>query len=157
MSFKKSGNSSFVQFNGPASVDPLLFSQLCVYHYTEVRKIQSVRYMNRGRSAWSLSPPIQLVKLCLKKSQKVNSTSDGYLGTAVIGKNPQLICLSGNSTMTVPGQTSKLKHQKEPVLVEQARHHNLPNGISINSCHANPKNRIIPIILMNACTENIWI
>ena len=35
---KKYGDSNFDQFNCPASMDPLLFSQLCMFHYMEVRK-----------------------------------------------------------------------------------------------------------------------
>ena len=137
-------------------MDPLLFSQLCVFHYTEVRKPtvseineqgQIYRVHHHQLNWWSVS----------RRTQKVNSTSDWCLGTVIINKNHQWICVPGNSTITLPGHTNKLKHQKEPVLVGQTRHHNLPNGMSINSCYAKPKNRIIPIISMNTSTENIWI
>ena len=36
---KKYGDFSFDQFNCPTSMDPLLFSHLCVFHYMEVRKL----------------------------------------------------------------------------------------------------------------------
>ena len=122
----------------------------------EVRKPTVNKIHEQGKSTQSLSPSTQLVKLCLKKHQKVNFISDGYLGTTIIDKNHQLICVARNSTITIPEHTSKLKHQK-PILVNQARHHNLPNGVSINSCYAKPKNRTIPIILINTRPENVWI
>ena len=73
-----------------------------------------------------------------------------------IGTKQHPICIPGNSTITIPGHTSKLP-SRITCLVEQAEHHNLPLGIVINRCMATPKARSIPVILINTNMYNVWI
>ena len=58
--------------------------------------------------------------------------------------------------ITVPGHTTKV-HPKAACLVEQAEHHNLPQGIVINRCVATVKSRSVPVILINTTKQNVWL
>ena len=69
-------------------------------------------------------------------------------------KNP--ICIPGNSVITVPGHTTKI-HPKAVCLVEQAEHHNLPQGIVVNRCVGKVKSRSMPVILINTTKQNVWL
>ena len=94
---------NFDQFNCPAIVNPFLFSQLCVFHYMKVRK-PTVNEIHDQRQIYMESITTDSNgEVVSKKTQNVNPCSDGCLGTAIIGKNHQLICVPGNSTITVPG------------------------------------------------------
>ena len=73
-----------------------------------------------------------------------------------IGTKQQPICIPSNSTITIPGHTSKLL-SRIPCLVEQAEHHNILLGIVINRCMATPKARSIPVILIDTNRYNVWI
>ena len=42
-------------------------------------------------------------------------------------------------------------------LVEQAEHHNLPQGIVVNRCVAKVKSRSMPVILINTNKQNVWL
>ena len=42
-------------------------------------------------------------------------------------------------------------------LVEQAEHHNLPQGIVVNRCVATVKSRSVPVILINTIKQNVWL
>ena len=58
--------------------------------------------------------------------------------------------------ITVPGHTTKI-HPKAVCLVEQAEHHNLPQGIVVNRCVATVKSRSMPVILINTTKQNVWL
>ena len=93
---------------------------------------------------------------CLKKSQPSFIGKDGLIGQVTIGTKQQPICIPGNSTITIPGCTSKLP-SRITCLVEQVEHHNLPLGIVINRYMAMPKARLIPVVLINTNRYNVWI
>ena len=42
-------------------------------------------------------------------------------------------------------------------MVEQAEHHNLPQGIVVNRCVAKVKSRSMPVILINTTKQNVWL
>ena len=71
-----------------------------------------------------------------------------------IGKEP--ICIPGNAMLTVPGNTSKVE-KGQSYIVEQVAHHNLPHGLVVNSCCVTAKARKVPVILINATDQNIWV
>ena len=54
------------------------------------------------------------------------------------------------------GHTTKV-HPKAVCLVEQAEHHNLPQGIVVNRCVATVKSRSMPVILINTTKQNVWL
>ena len=56
----------------------------------------------------------------------------------------------------MPGHTTKV-HPKAVCLVEQAEHHNLPQGIVVNRCVATVKSRSVPVILINTNKQNVWL
>ena len=58
--------------------------------------------------------------------------------------------------ITVPGHTTKV-HPKAVCLVEQAEHHNLPQGIVVNRCVDTVKSRSMPVILINTTKQNVWL
>ena len=74
----------------------------------------------------------------------------------MIGSRKNPICIPGNSVITVPGHTTKI-HPKAECLVEQAEHHNLPQGIVVNRCVAKVKSRSMPVILINTTKQNVWL
>ena len=41
--------------------------------------------------------------------------------------------------------------------MEQAEHHNLPQGIVVNRCVATVKSRSMPVILINTNKQNVWL
>ena len=43
------------------------------------------------------------------------------------------------------------------MLVEQAEHRNLPQGIVVNRCVAKVKSRSVPVILINTTKQNVWL
>ena len=56
----------------------------------------------------------------------------------------------------MPGHTTRV-HPKAVCLVEQAEHHNLPQGIVVNRCVASVKSRSVPVILINTNKQNVWL
>ena len=92
----------------------------------------------------------------LKKAQPSFIGKDGLIGQVTIGTKQQPIHIPSNSTITIPGHTSKLP-SRITCLVEQVEHHNLPLGIVINQYVATPKARSIPVILINTNRYNVWI
>ena len=58
--------------------------------------------------------------------------------------------------LSLLGHTTKI-HPKAVCLVEQAKHHNLPQGIVVNRCVAKVKSRSVPVILINTTKWNVWL
>ena len=73
------------------------------------------------------------------KCQNSIDQRDRATGTVKIGGKKEPICIPSNTTLTVPGITSKL-NAKWTYLFEQAEH-NLPNNLVVNSCYITPKAR----------------
>ena len=156
-SMNKYGEESFNSFQCLVGVNPLLFSQLCLYHYAEISKdqdygVQSVYHQPDDKDK---SPKIS-ADLSKEKGQPSCIGKDGLIGQVTIGTKQWPICIPGNSTITIPGCNSKLP-SKIMCLVEQAEYHNLPFGIVINWCMAIPKARSIPVILISTNRYNVWI
>ena len=93
---------------------------------------------------------------CLKKDLQNFGDKTGCIDqvTAVSKKHP--VCIPGNAVITVPWQTNIIP-SKVTCLFEQAEHHNLPTGITVNRCMATTKARPAPIILINTTKQNIWL
>ena len=81
---------------------------------------------------------------------------DGLIGKVIVGIKQQPICIPGNSTITILGQTNKLT-ARTTCLVEQVECHNLPLDIVVNWCVAIPKARAILIIIINTNKFNVWV
>ena len=146
---QKYGTTGFDSFICPEGVNPLLFSQLCIYHHSNVQKTNTL-----GATSEVMSQNIKASKspktddLSKKKDQSYFKRKNGAIGQVTIGSKQNPVCIPSNSALTVPGQTSKIP-SKLTCLVEQAQHHNLPPSIVINRCVATTKARSVPVILVN--------
>ena len=154
---QKYGPTGFNSFICPEGVNPLLFSQLYVFHHSNVQKNNTL-----GATSEVMSQNIQSNKspetddLSKKKDQLNFRRKDGTIGQVTIGSKQNPVCVPGNSALTVQGQTNKIS-SKLTCLVEQAQHHNLPPGIVINRCVATTKARSVPVILVITNRQNVWI
>ena len=138
-------------------VNPLLFSQLCIYYYADV--VPAV--VNEICDEDGLVYTKEVTKnkkgnIIDKKHQNFVSGEDEPTGTVTIGMNKQPICVPGNSTITVPGKLSKLV-KKGSYLVESAVHNNLPSGVVVNHSYATLKAGQVAVILIFTTSRNIWI
>ena len=146
---EKYGTSGFNSFICPEGVNPLLFSQLCVYHYSDASKSSGLGILTQTVSQQQeQTEPSKTNGLCKTEDQQNFDDATRHIGQVTIGSRKNSICIPRNSVMTVLEHTTKI--QPEAVcLVEQAEHHNLPLGIVVNRCVAKVKARSMPVILMN--------
>ena len=140
MFVKKYGTKGFDLFMCSEGVNPLLFSQLCVFHYSDVWKNNTL-----GTTSGVMSQHIKISKSLetddLSKKDRLNFRGkDGAKGQVTIGSKQNPICVPGNLAITVPGQTSKIS-SKVTCLVEQAQHHILPLGIVIKQVCGHNKDK----------------
>ena len=149
-----SGFDSFVCLEG---VNPLLFSQLCVYHHSNTDNNNKLGVSSNpvSQQTEQISSP-NTDDLCKKKDQRNFDDATRHIGQVTIGSKKTPICIPRNSSITVPGHTTKV-HPKAVCLVEQAEHHNLPQGIVVNRCVATVKSRSMPVILINTTKQNVWL
>ena len=155
---EKYEGEKFNSFECPTGVNPLLFSQLCLYHYAEISKEHEfgVKYIYHQTEKDIKSTPRKLADLAKKKVQPSFIRKDGLIGQVTIGTKQQPICIPSNSTITILGPTNKLP-PRITCLVEQAEHCSLLFGIVINPCMAIPKARTIPMVITNTNRYNVWI
>ena len=152
---QKYGTSGFNSFICSEGVNPLLFSQLCIFHHSDVWKTNTL-----GATSEVMSQNIKVSKspktddLSKKKDQLYFKRKNGAIGQVTICSKQNPVCVPGNSAITVLEQTSKIP-SKLTCLVEQAQHHNLPPGIVINRCVATTKARSVPVILVNTNRQNV--
>ena len=92
---------------------------------------------------------------CVKKTQ-ISIDQQVSLVQGIVGNMMQPICIQRNATITVPGKINKLVNQTM-CLMEQAIHHNWPVGIVVNRFLVGPKLKVLPIILFNINSYNMWI
>ena len=151
------GASGFNSFVCPEGVNPLLFSQLCVFHHanTDNSNVLGVSSNPVSQQTEQISSP-KPEDLCEKKDQQNFDDVTTHIGQVTIGSQKNPICIPENSVITVLGYTTKV-HPKAVCLVEQAEHHNLPQGIVVNRCVATVKSRSVPVILINTTKQNVWL
>ena len=94
----------FEDFECPDGVNPLLFSQMCIYCYADV--VPAV--VNKIHDEDGLIYTKEVTKnekgnVIDKKHQNFISSEGKPVGTIIIGINNQPICMPGNSTSMVPG------------------------------------------------------
>ena len=154
---QKYGTTGFDSFIYPEGVNPLLLSQLCVFHHSNVQKNNTLgatpEVMSQNIKA---SQSLKTDDLSKKKDRLHFKRKNGAIGQVTIGSKQNPVCVPSNSALTVPGQTNKIP-SKLTCLVEQAQHHNLPPGIVVNRCMATTKARSVPVILVNTKRQTVWI
>ena len=104
---KKSNIDVFEDFECPDGVNPLLFSQLCIYYYADI--VPAV--VNEIQDEDGLVYTEEITKnkegkIIDKKCQDFISGADDLVSTVTIGTSNQPICVPGNSTITVPDKLS---------------------------------------------------
>ena len=90
------------------------------------------------------------------KLQQNFSPKDDRIWQVIVGNMQQPVCIPRNLATMVQGSTMKLPY-KIACLVEQVKHYNLSLTIVVNRSIASPKPRAIPVILVNANRQNVWI
>ena len=123
---KKYGTIRFDSFECPEGVNPLFFSQSCVYYYSDVSENHTLGVTSKVKS-FQVQPKTQMT--CLKKDQQNFTNENGQIGHVTLRSKKNPVCIPGNSVLTVPGHTSKIP-PKVTCLVEQAEHHNLLSTLS---------------------------
>ena len=155
---KKYNINVFEDFECPDGVNPLLFSQLCIYYNADA--VPAV--VNEVQDEDGLIYTEEITKnkkgnvIDKKKHQNFVSSEDEPAGMVTIGVNNQPICVPGNATITVPGKLSKLV-TKGPYMVELAAQNNLPYGVVVNCSYVTLKAGQVAVILINTTSRNIWI
>ena len=156
MFVQKYRTTGFDSFICPEGVNPLLFSQLCVFYYSNIRKNNTLGATSEVMSQNIKSSKSPKMDDLSKKDQLNFRRKDGAIGQVTIGSKQNPVCVPSNLAITVLGQTNKIS-PRITCLVEQAQHHNLPPGIVINRCVATTKARSVPVILVNTNRQNVWI
>ena len=146
----------FSSLQHPQNVDPLLFSQLYVYYYTDIRPAVGNEIIEDD-CVHTESIAIRLnEEVVYKNHQTLNILLDWPVGTVQTGMEKEPICIPRNAMLAVPGNTSHIC-KSQSYIVEQAVHHNLPQGLVVNSCCVIPKTRRVPMILIDTTDKNIWV
>ena len=100
-----------------------------------------------------------MVAAIYKKAQQFSINEDGLLGKVWIGNNNHPVCVPGSSALTIPGRLGRNIRipSGTPCLLDTTAVNNLPQGISVNHCLTHPKGNVVPVIVINQNTNNIWI
>ena len=94
---KKYGTTGFDSFICPEGVNPLLFSQLCVYHHSNVQKTNTL-----GATSEVMSQNIRVSKspktddLSEKKDQLHFKRKNGTIEQVTVGSRENPVCIPGN-------------------------------------------------------------
>ena len=155
---KKHSPIIFENFECPEGVEPLLFSQLCIYYYAD--KVPAVVHEIEAEDGLVYTEAITKNKdgkiIFKKNHQNFSTGKDEPVGTVIIGTDHQPICVPGNATITVPGKISKV-NKKGSYMLETAAYANLPSGIVVYHSYDTPKSGRMSVILVNTTNRNIWI
>ena len=154
---EKYGTSGFDSFICLEGVNPLLFSQLCIYHHSNTSKSSGLGVSTHtvSQQQEQIEPP-KPNDLDKKKDQQNFDDTTGQIGQVTICSRKNHICIPRNLVINVLGHTTKIQ-PKAVCLVKQAEHHNLPLGIVVNRCVAKVKSRSMPVILINTTKQNVWL
>ena len=95
-------------FQCPPKIDSLLFSQPCVYHYTDIRPSVMNEIREEGEVYTETVTTNSNGKTVYKKCQNLNDLQDGLVQFVNIGGKKEPNFAPGNTTLTVPGITPQL-------------------------------------------------
>ena len=139
---QKYGTTGFDSFMCLEGVYPLLFSQLCIFYYSNIEKNNTLGATSEVISQNIESSKSPKIDDLSKKDQLNFRRKDGAIGQVTIGSKQNPVCVLGNLAITVLGQTNKIP-TNTMCLIEQAQHHNLPLGMVINMCVATTEARSV--------------
>ena len=117
MYVKEHRTVGFDSFKYTEGVDPLLLSHFFVYHHSDVQKDHTLGVTSKVMSQQMEQSQSPKTDDLSKKRQKNFSSENGSIGEVTIQSKKNLVCIPGNSVITVLGHTSKIP-SKTTCLVE---------------------------------------
>ena len=181
------GETGLELFECPVGVDPLYFSTLCVYFYTECQKVidQAKEMVKRdvsvnstgvgdgqqgNRPSASTNESTQPNQTNQPKQPKPNTSGSskkknksksqylgGYAGKVMVGSRHQPICIPARSCKFLVGTAKGVPH-KGNFMMEGTQDRNLPSGVAVNNTYVQPtKSGRITVCLQNTNDHNVWI
>ena len=92
-----------------------------------------------------------------KKLGRGNRDLGGFAGRVTVGDKRCPTCIPANSSKTIIGKIPKVD-RKSTYLVEKTEDSNLPIGVGVNNTLVTPsKSGLVSVILINNNNHNIWI
>ena len=179
---KDYGETALELFECPKDIDPLFFSCIVLYYYSEKEKenfkVGGQDNVKRGVGAAHMAssrvehdssdigPDAQENKRDTgsksnfpnkKKARSPKNDLGGFAGRVKIGDRRNLICLPANTSKTIIGKVPKVD-KKLTYMVEKTDDSNLPLGVSINNTLVVPsRSGLVSVIIMNTNDHNVWI
>ena len=178
------GEDALKLFECPRGVDPLFFSCILLYYYSELQRekdnAQNGGVEANGKkgvgAARVASSRIEQENDAIGSKQKTEKKSKGssnfpskkkvrdhemdlggFAGKVSVGDSRNPICIPANSSKTVLGRAPKV-NRKKSFMVESADMSNLPLGVGINNTLVSPmKSGQVSVILINNNSYNVWI
>ena len=179
---KDYGETALELFECPKEIDPLFFSCVLLYYYSEKEREESKARgqdnVKGGVGAAStassqvehdsgdIGPDIHeknkdtrsKSNFPNKKKRKLPQNDlGGFAGRVKVGDRRNPICLPANTSKTIIGKVPKVD-RKQTYMVESTDDANLPLGVSINNTLVVPsRSGLVSVIIMNANDHNVWI
>ena len=105
---EKYGTAGFDLFMCPEGANPLLFSQLCIFHYSDIQKNQTLGTPSKVMSQQIKQDKSPKTEDMSKKDQWNFKGKDGAIGQATISSKQNPVCVPSNLAITVLEQTNKI-------------------------------------------------
>ena len=179
---KDYGETALELFECPKEIDPLFFSCIVLYYYSEKERENSkVGGQDNGKSgvgaAHVASSHIEQENSAIdsesdRESKSTGSKSNfpskkkvgppkndlgGFAGRVTIGDSRSPTCIPANSSKTIVGKVPKVD-KKQTYMVKSTDDSNLPLGVNINNTLVIPsRSGLVSVIVMNNNDHNVWI
>ena len=180
------GEEAHKLFECPQHVDPLFFSCILLYYYSEENhrnaKGEVEGGVANGKTGLGEASKASSHRVGeedtigshseykdkdkrskgnfprIKKKSMIRKTNlGGFVGRVLIGDVRNPICIPANSSKTVIGQTARV-NRKKSFMVESTESSNLPLGVGVNNTLVTPsKSGLVSVILINNNSHNVWI
>ena len=178
------GETALELFECPKEIDPLFFSCVELYYFSERDRKTTAPSSEEGEAngkrgvgaahmassqVGGESPigPNQTQgksgreqKSNFPPKKKLNFDKGdlgGFAGQVTMGDKRHPMCIPANSSKTIIGKVPKVD-QKLTYLVEKTEDSNLPIGVGVNNTLVTPsKSRLVSVILINNNNHNVWI
>ena len=178
------GEMALELFECPKEIDPLFFSCVELYYFSECdrktmapsteegeangkRGVGAIYVASSQVGGESASGPSQTQRNSRTKSksnfpptkQFRHHSGDlgGFAGQVTMGDKKNPMCFLANSSKTIIGKVPKVD-RNSTYLVEKTEDSNLPIGVRVNNTLVTPsKSGLVSVILINNNNHNIWI
>ena len=178
------GETALKLFECPKQIDPLFFSCVVLYYFSErdsntmaQSSVEGMANGKRGVGAAHMASsqggdesaigPDQVQGRNGKESKsnfppkKKCRTNTGDLGSfagrVTVGNTKNPMCILANSSKTIIGKVPRVD-QKLTYMVENTEDSNLPIGVGINNTLVTPsRSGLVSVIMVNNSDHNVWI